>query len=62
MKTRFNISFVAGVIYIAFMVGLCCAYVGQTYPGSQYSWWPPVQMFILLVAIFIFGICSRREF
>lgn len=52
---KFNLDFIAGVGYIAFMVGLAWGQVGELPgPPEPYPWWLPLVM--LGVCGFPFGV------
>lgn len=59
---RFNIEFVLGIAYIAGMVGIAWAHVGElSGPSEPFSWWLPIGMLTLCGFPFVLGYLAGRD-
>ena len=59
---KFNAEFVAGVVYIGFLVGMSVTMIGQT-PGAPepVSWDMPLKILVVLTFPFIMGFMAGRK-
>ena len=56
-----NLNFIAGIGYVAFIVGVACNSIGTTFEKGTYSWRLPITVLIVMGVPFCLGFFAGRQ-